>query len=203
MMFVLDLRGLMAALCLFWWICVFGAGVLPGRFPVWISRSCWAARMAKSLLCLFLYVCCVCVQDKQAAVAKFANSIYTEAAAKAVTVPQLLTLTACLSMDDAKAAGDYCKGLGCVAYRGDASCADVIMSAGCIPHVIDCLRRWPADKNVVNSACSALALLAQKGSASVHTAIKGVPGIQATLQAAKASGLDGGQAARALERLGL
>jgi hypothetical protein len=203
MMFVLDLRGLMAALCLFWWICVFGAGVLPGRFPVWISRSCWAARMAKSLLCLFLYVCCVCVQDKRAALKKFFDSSNSAADAKAVTVPQLLTLTACLSMDDAKAAGDYCKGLGCVAYRGDASCADVIMSAGCIPHVIDCLRRWPADDSVVSNACWALAKLAEKGSASVHAAIKGVPGIQATLQAAKASGLDNGNAAAALSALGL
>jgi hypothetical protein len=128
--------------------------------------------------------------------------INSEAAAKAVTVPQLLTATACLSMDCREAAQYYCRGLALVALHGDASCADVIMSAGCIPHVIDCLRRWPADGSVVYSACSALALLAKKGSASVHTAIKGVPGIQATLQASKASGLDDGYAARAFSALG-
>ncbi len=159
--------------------------------------------MAKSLLCLILYVCCVCVQDKRAALKKFYDSINSEAAAKAVTVPQLLTLTAWLSVDDAMAAGYYCTGLWRVAYEGDASCADVIMPAGCIPHVIDCLRRWPADRRVVNNACLALALLAVKGSATVRTAIKSIPGIKATLQAAKASGLDADNAAQALSALGL
>jgi hypothetical protein len=155
------------------------------------------------LLCLFLYVCCVCVQDKRAALQKFRWSINSAADAKAVTVPQLLTLTAWLSVDDAGAAWYYCFGLAHVAAWGDASCADVIMSAGCIPHVIDCLRRWPAEKYVVPNACWALAKLAEKGSATVHTAIKSIPGIHDTLQAAKASGLDGGHAALALSALGL
>jgi hypothetical protein len=159
--------------------------------------------MAKSLLCLFLYVCFVCVQDKRAALEKFWSSITSKAAAKAVIVPQLLRLTACLSVDDVGSAWDYCAGLTNVAAWGDASCADVIMSAGCIPHVIDCLRRWPADENVVGNACWALASLAEKGSASVRTAIKSIPGIQSTLQAAKASGLDRGIAAAALSALGL
>jgi hypothetical protein len=159
--------------------------------------------MAKSLLCLFLYVCCVCVQDKRAALEKFGDSMNSAVAAKAVTVPQLLTLTACLSMDYGEAAQYYCRGLALVALYGDASCADVIMSAGCIPHVIDCLRRWPADRGVVFNACLALARLAEKGSAPVRTAIKSIPGVKDTLQAAKASGLDGGYAADALSALGL
>ncbi len=143
------------------------------------------------------------MQDKRAALNKFWNRISCPAAAKAVTVPQLLTLTACLSMDDAEAAKYYCLGLALVAYRGDASCADVIMSAGCIPHVIDCLRRWPAEEDVVNYACWVMAKLATKGSASVHTVIKSVPGIRALLVAAKESGLSGDQAADALRLLGL
>ena len=143
------------------------------------------------------------MQDKRAALKRFNYSIHSRAAAKAVTVPQLLTLTACLSVDDAEAAYYYCRGLVLVAYFGDASCADVIMSAGCIPHVIDCLRRWPANGYVVLNACLALAQLAAKGSATVRTAIKSIPGIHDTLQAAKASGLDNGHAARALSALGL
>ncbi len=123
--------------------------------------------------------------------------------ANAVTVPQLLTPTACLNMDDAKAAYCYCLGLARAGTYGDASCADVIMSAGCIPYVIDCLRRWPADEYVVWNACWALSELAEKGSASVRTVIKSVPGVQATLQTAKQSGLDLGYAARALRALGL
>ncbi len=178
-------------------------GVLPGRFSVWISRSCWAARMASSLLCSFLYVCCVCVQDKQAALEKFYDNINSRADAMAVTVPRLLTLTACLSVDDAKAAAYYCMGLGRIAYNGGASGCDVIMSAGCIPHVIDCLRRWPADGAVVRTACLALATLAVNGSASVHDAMRSVIGIQATLQAAEQSGLDPFFATRTLSLLGL
>jgi hypothetical protein len=65
MIFVLKLRGLMAALCLLWWICVFGAGVLPGWVSVWICRSCWAARKAKRLLCL-VFVCLLCLCAGQA-----------------------------------------------------------------------------------------------------------------------------------------
>ncbi len=119
-------------------------------------------------------------------------------------MPQLLAATACLIVDDAVIAVYYCEVVSYVAVYGDASCADVIASAGCIPHVINCLRRWPAESNVVLRACQALAELAEKGSASVRTAIETVPGIQATLQAAKASGLDSyGYAARALSALGL
>ncbi len=143
------------------------------------------------------------MQEKRTALKKFYDSIYSSAAAKAVTVPQLLTLTAWLSMDDAMAVEYYCRGLASVAHYGDASCADVIMSAGCVPHVTDCLRRWPADRSVVTAACVALLWLATKGSATVPTAIKSVTGIQTTLQAAKKSGLDNGYAAAALRALGL
>jgi hypothetical protein len=204
MMFVLDLRGLMAPLCLFWWIHVFWRGCATRSVGFLSGSPAPAGLRAWQKVCLlFLYVCCVCVQDKRAALEKFMDSIYCEAAAKAVTVPRLLTLTACLSMDDAVAAWRYCFGLARVAYWGGASCADVIMSAGCIPHVIDCLRHWPADQGVVSNACMALYRLAEKGSATVRTAIKSVPGIRATLQAAKASGLDSGWAADALKKLGL
>ncbi len=148
-------------------------------------------------------MCCDCVQGKRAALQTFWDSNNNPAAAKAVTVPQLLTLTAWLSIDDAKTAFYYCASLACVAGHGDASVCDVILSAGCIPHVIDCLRRWPADSSVLTNACWALANLAVNGSASVHDAIKSVPGIQATLQAAEKTGLDFGRAALALEQLGL
>ncbi len=148
------------------------------------------------------------MQDKRAALTKFRESVCEEgegpkAVSCAVKVPQLLTLTACLSLEDPVSAKEYCLGLAYVATYGDASCADVIMSAGCIPHVIDCLRRWPADRGVVFNACLALARLAEKGSAPVRTAIKSIPGVKDTLQAAKASGLDGGYAADALSALGL
>ena len=172
------------------------AGFLSGS-PAPVGLRAW-----QKVLCLL----CLCVQGKLAALQKFrlsAEAFDTEAGAKAVTVPQLLTLTACLSVDDAEAAKYYCGGLRSVADYGDASCADVIMSAGCIPHVIDCLRRWPADEYVVWGACGALRMLAEKGSATVRTAIKSIPGIRDTLQAAKASGLDSGFAARALSALRL
>ncbi len=182
---------------------------------MFLARACYPAGFlsgpplllgcahGKTFVPSIFHVCCVYVQDKRAALQQFNGSIYSPATAMAVTVPQLLTLTACLSVDDPVAAHHYCGGLVCVAGYGDATCADVIMSAGCIPHVIDCLRRWPADWNVVTRACWALAGLAENGSASVRAAIKHLPGIQTTLQAAKESVLDNGHAARALSALGL
>jgi hypothetical protein len=194
---------MMAALCLFWWICVFWRGHATQPVCCLDLPLLLGCAHGKSLLCLFLYVCCVCVQDKREVMDAFWRSMNNSAAAKAVTVPQLLTVTACLSIDDEWAVRHFSWGFYLVAQYVEASGCDVIMSAGCIPHVIDCLRRWPADRNVVSNVCDALTKLAQKGSASVRTAIKSVPDIQATLQAAKESGLDNGCAARALSALGL
>ncbi len=124
----------------------------------------------------------------------------------AVTVSKAAWLTACLNLEDPVAAKEYCIGLYLVAFLARASGCDVIKSAGCIPIIAECLRRWPADgpKGVVEDACGALYWLAENGSSSVRTAIKSVPGIQATLVAAKKSRLDGdmGWAALALEKLG-
>ncbi len=151
-----------------------------------------------------------CVQDKLVALTQFRESVCVsgeacKAAACAVTVSKAAWLTACVSLEDPVAAKLYCEGLGNVAYEAEASGCDVIMSAGCIPVIVECLRRWPANGpgGVVDNACWALYSLAEKGSASVHTAIKSVPGIQATLQAANDSGLDCGYTAGALENLGL
>jgi hypothetical protein len=156
---------------------------------------------------LLLSACCrcACVQDKRAALNKFGSTMMSPAAAKSLTVPQLVTLTACLELEDQHAAHQYCLGLWSAVFYGDASCADVIVSAGCVPHLIDCLRRWSTvgPWGVVYYACWALDLLAEKGSTSARTAINSVSGIQATLQAAKESALDGGYAATALEKLSL
>ncbi len=183
--------------------------VLPGEFVVWMLGCCSCARMASSLSCSFM---CICVQDKRAALTKFRESVSNVtnpkghmAAASAVTVSKAAWLTACLSLEDPVAAKEYCWGLGWVAFHAEASGCDVIMSAGCLPIIVECLRRWPADgpDGVVEYACLAFYRLAKYGSASVHTAIKSVPGIRAMLVAAKKSGLDRGLAARAVERLGL
>ncbi len=154
------------------------------------------------------------MQNKLAALTKFRESVSIstnpsgyEAAACAVTVSKAAWLTACLSLEDPVAAKEYCRGLGSVALWADASGCDVIMSAGCIPIIVECLRRWPADgpDGVVQSACRALNHVGVWGSASVRTAIISVPGLRALLVAAKESGLDGeGRwAAEALKKLGL
>jgi hypothetical protein len=170
--------------------------------------------MASEFLCLqfFVLVCLFGVQDKRAALTKFRESVSADtnpaghkAAARAVTVPKAAWLTACLSLEDPVAAKEYCKGLECVVQYSGASGCDVVMSAGCIPVIVECLRRWPADgpKGVVHYTCWALYNLAEKGSSSVRTAIKSVPGIQAMLEAAKESRLEVGAAARALRKLRL
>ncbi len=128
------------------------------------------------------------------------DSINSEAAAKAVTVPQLLTLTAWLSVDDELAARYYCAGLAHVALLGGESDCAGIMLAGCIPHVIECLRRWPDEGNVADSACHVLVNLAKKGSELVRATIKRVPGVQATLLEVTRSGLSPDEV-RALDAL--
>ncbi len=148
----------------------------------------------------------VCVQDKLAALTKFRESVNGHtAAACAVTVTTADWLTACLSLEDPGVAKEYCYSLACVAQYAEASGCDVIMSAGCIPIIVECLRRWPADgpEGVVAHACLALRMLAEYGTVTVHTTIKSVPGIKAMLVAAKTSRLDYGDAKRAIKKLGL
>jgi hypothetical protein len=182
--------------------------LLPGVVVVCMLGCCSRARMASSALCLIV---CVCVQDKLAALTKFRESVSgatnregCKAAARAVTVSKAAWLTACVSPTDPVAAKEYCFGLACVAYNAGVSGCDVIM-AGCVPIIVECLRRWPVDGpgGVVHHACCALNNLAWKGSACVRAAIKSVPGIQATLIAAKESRLEDRNAALALEKLGL
>ena len=72
--------------------------------------------------------------------------------------------------------------------------------------IIDQLRRWSEEANVVVDACIALNNLASVGSAAVKSAMRSVPDCEALLRAARASGLDvhdGRQwAAEALTKLG-
>ncbi len=151
------------------------------------------------------------MQDKRAALTKFRASVSDgsdedcKATARSVTESKAAWLTACLNLEDPAAVIEYCWGLVCVARLVGASGCDVIMSAGCIPIIVECLRRWPDDgpSGVVSFSCGALNMLAHKGSASVRTAISTVPGIQATLVAAEESGQSDGWAAQALQRLGL
>ncbi len=149
------------------------------------------------------------MQDKRTALRKFIGRMNNEdnplkvSAARKVSVPQLATLTACLVLEDRIAASWYSNGLGWLASVANAPGCDVIMSAGCIPAIVECLRRWPADKEVLSDVCWALHELAKHGSASVRDAIKCVPGIVETLQAADASEqFDDDYAADTLELLG-
>ncbi len=123
--------------------------------------------------------------------------------APAVTVAQLVWVTACLSLEDRVAFGWFCTGLERLAVAGKASGCDVIMSAGCIPTLVQCLRRWPAENEVVFLACGSLLQLARHGSAAVVAAIKCIPGIVDTLRAVDASGLANDRAADTLEALGI
>jgi hypothetical protein len=48
-----------ARIVFFWWIYGFGVGMLPGRFPVWISRSCSVGLRTWQIPCcvFFVFVC--------------------------------------------------------------------------------------------------------------------------------------------------
>ncbi len=123
-------------------------------------------------------------------------------AARAVTVPQLVWLTACVVLEDQFAMSCFSRFLGHVACGANASGCAVIISAGCIPIIVECLHHWPADVDIVPSACRTLLSVARYGSATVRSAIKCLPGIVDTLHVADASGLAGDDSADALELLG-
>jgi hypothetical protein len=145
----------------------------------------------------------VCWQDKRWVLKKGVSRISGPDLYTAVAVPsvaELTWLTSCVSLDDRVACKRYCIGLFFVATRLQAPGCEVIVSAGCIPAVIECLHRWPADAGVVSGACYVLCSLA-RNRASV-TALTSVPGIVDTLQAADASGLAYDNAADTLDLLG-
>ncbi len=111
-----------------------------------------------------------------------------EAVALAVTVPQLVWLTACLVLDDQVAVTRFYEALFLVAEGAKASGCDIIMLAGCIPVIVECLRRWSTEQQFLLGGCKLLHRLTALGSTSVHAAIKSVPGITDTLEAADATG---------------
>ncbi len=159
------------------------------------------------ILIAYKSVCHDAVQAKVGMLTKFADSVSNaadgKAAARAVTPQKLAWLTACVMMDVRDSALVYCLGLRHVAGQADSAGCDVIASSGCIPVIVECLRRWPADEQVVEHAVLALYKLVDNGSASVHAVIKSVTGIKAALEAAKASRLDDDPAAFALTKLDL
>ncbi len=90
-----------------------------------------------------------------------------------------------------------------VAKDAESSGCTKIMAAGCIPHIVACLRRWPAESEheVVRWACAALFWIAAYGDQSVKTAVRNCRDVKALLTAALAAGLDGERAAGALKEL--
>ncbi len=142
-------------------------------------------------------------QGKLAALVSFRKKVCLErGAAGAVTAPQLVQLSAYLSLEDRNAAYEYCFGLSRVIVAGGC---DIVLSSGCIPIIVECLRRWPADgpEGIVFYACEALYALVVYGSAAVHTAITRVPGVKATLEAAERSRLEAGYSRAVLNLPGM
>ncbi len=79
----------------------------------------------------------------------------------------------------------------------------MILQAGGIPVIFDCLRSWPSKRNVVGYACYVSNNLAKYGSETVKSAMRSVPDCEALLIAADKSKLArGNSAAKALKELG-
>lgn len=146
-------------------------------------------------------------QTKVAALKEQCNRCATEAGACRVTVIDIkaaieLTEPAC-----AETAEWFCRFVRRPLYYLESAGCDRIKQAGGIPVIFNQLRRWPAEANVVKTACVALHNLARFGSDAVKLAMRSVPDCEALLRAAQASGLDKKHghfnASRALAQLGL
>ena len=125
------------------------------------------------------------------------------AAACAITVADVIDGIACVMPKDKRTAEKFCLFLYLIAsYAGPLGC-DVILQAGGIPVLFDCLRSWPRERNVVNYASWALFWLVEYGSLAVKSAMRSVPDCEALLIAAyKSKSACYFAAAAALEELG-
>ncbi len=146
-------------------------------------------------------------QVKLSALYLFAENVRREDGALAVTEPQLIRLRACLLVEHKEGAKDYCFGIGCVAFYGRSKGCDAILSAGCIPAIVECLRYWPGGPAdgpgiVVYNACWALYRLTEFGSVTVLDSIRAVPDIRSVLETAARSRLDDYHAVATLRKLG-
>ncbi len=122
---------------------------------------------------------------------------------RAITVADVIHGIACVMPKDKRTAKKFCYFLYLIVHWADSSAAyDVILQAGGIPVLFDCLRSWPREKDVVTYACYASHSLAQYGSATVKAAMRSVPDCEALLIAAHKSRLADGWAAPALKELG-
>ena len=146
------------------------------------------------------------MQSKLAKLEQYCDRIDTSgdsaAAACEITVADVIDGIACVMPKDMRTAEKFCYFMQRIARWAESSGCDVILQAGGIPVLFDCLRSWPGEKDVVNLACQASHNLAAYGSKAVKSAMRSVPDCEALLIAAQKSELDDGWAAPALKELG-
>ena len=148
-----------------------------------------------------LFVICCCVQSKLAKLQQYCDrlgNIGDSAAARAITVADVIDVIACIMLKDKHTAEKFCYFMWSIAYYAESPGCDVILQAGGIPVLFDCLRSWPRERAVVWHACGALYRIAVFGSEIVKSAMRSVPDCEALLIAAHKSKLDGGDASKAL-----
>ncbi len=142
------------------------------------------------------------MQRELARLQQYCDRTTSAAAARAITVADVIDSIACIMLKDKRTAQKFCIFMMCIALYAESSGCDVILEAGGIPVLFDCWRSWPREKDVVYCACDASRWLACKGSETVKSAMRSVPDCEALLIAAHKSKLNGGDAAKALKKLG-
>jgi hypothetical protein len=145
------------------------------------------------------------MQSKLAKLQQYCDRINNGVAARAITVADVadvIDVIACIMLKDKHTAEKFCYFMWSIAYYAESPGCDVILQAGGIPVLFDCLRSWPREKDVVSYACWASSCLADWGSETVNSAMRSVPDCEALLIAAHKSSLDDRWAAPALKALG-
>jgi hypothetical protein len=123
--------------------------------------------------------------------------------ARTITVGDVTIAIVCTLPKDARTANKFCYFMWNIAGYANSPGCDVILQAGGIPVLFDCLRSWPAVKPVVEYACWALHYLTVYGSTTVKLAMRNVPNCEALLTAASLSKLDKNYAGDSLAELAL
>ncbi len=173
---------------------------------LWFVMQCTCLRSVSLIISICYFVICCCLQSELAKLQQYCARIKkrgdSAAAARAITVADVIDGIACVMPNDQLTALQFCEFMRLIAFWAGSSGCDVILQAGGIPVVFDCLRSWPCEKDVVTTACASSSFLTLYGSETVKSAMRSVPDCEALLIAAHKSKLDISQAATALERLG-
>lgn len=146
-------------------------------------------------------------QAKVTTLTKLKDKCKSPSTRGSVTIDEIKLGIACTRPVKAATAHLFCIAMGYLAYRGESTGCDKIVSANGIPHILDLLSRLPEDEDAASQACWALHCLAGHGSETIKTILRSQANIASLLRSASprllAWDCEDDWASSALKKLGI